>query len=196
MVQCSLSCIYLYPTNFGTTDYTARSLNRTLIFKRNIGHFDLSYTVKPVTFAELKEHKLSQQLRLNVFLKSLRIKEFLKSLLFPDVLCNRGKILNIREKKKLTTRKEMTSTCYGSSREGLNMQSCQLCRWLNNDQAPPRYLRRKISNNMTNHAMSDLQHIHKVFIANLFTFNSYLILRILENIKYFSMSERSIESLV
>lgn len=35
---------------------------------------------------------------------------------------------------------------------------------------------------MTNHAMSDVQHIHKVFITNLFTFNSYLILSILENI--------------
>lgn len=104
MVQCSLSCIYLYPTNlsykFISYKYTARSLNRTLIFKRNIGHFDLSYTVKPATLAELKEHKLSQQLRLNVFLKSLRIKEFLKSLLFPDVLCNRGESLNIRGKKK------------------------------------------------------------------------------------------------
>lgn len=35
---------------------------------------------------------------------------------------------------------------------------------------------------MTNHGMSDLQHIHIVLIANLFTFSSCLAISSLENI--------------
>lgn len=87
------------------------------------------------------------------------------------------------EKGKLPAREEMISMSPGSFREPLAMLSCQLCRLLCNNQAPPKKTKEKSVIDMTNHAMSDLHCIHLVlFIANLFTFSIYLVPHILEAI--------------